>query len=275
MENHYRLLALDIDGTVLDKNRVISPGVRTAIDKARAAGVIVALSTGRVAQGSLDVIADLALDGFHIFFDGALINNPNNGDEVFAQPIQRDVVRRAVASAHGYGLDIGLYSSERYFVEQNSWASDLRSDFYHTVPVVDDFNRVIEEERIIKAALTLSSDADRKQAKLFYGEFPDTLNISLTKTPAFPDIDFINVLAPGISKGKSLERLAGHFNIPMSQVMAVGDGPNDVSLLEAAGFAVAMGENAPDVLKELADFITLDVDHDGLALAINRFILRE
>jgi len=80
------------------------------------------------------------------------------------------------------------------------------------------------------------------------------------------------VVAPEVSKGRALEALSLHLGISLSEVMAVGDGTNDITLLSRAGLAVAM-DNAPDEVKAVADYITLDVDQNGLAAAIERFLL--
>ena len=97
------------------------------------------------------------------------------------------------------------------------------------------------------------------------------LHLSRAKTPAYPDVEFINILAPGVSKGKALEKLAVHLKVPLSQIMALGDGTNDVSLLITAGLGVAMG-NAADEVKAVADYVTLDVGHSGLATALEKFL---
>ena len=94
----------------------------------------------------------------------------------------------------------------------------------------------------------------------------------MAKTPAYPEVDFINVVAPGVSKGKALEALATFLGIPLSEVMAIGDGANDITLLSSAGLAIAMG-NAPEELKAVADYVTLDGDHNGVAAAINKFLV--
>ena len=94
----------------------------------------------------------------------------------------------------------------------------------------------------------------------------------MTKTPAYPEVDFINVLAPEVSKGKALEALASYLGIALNEVIAIGDGANDVSLLSKAGLAIAM-DNGTAELKAVADYVTLDVDHSGVAAAIERFLL--
>ncbi|GAH89131.1 unnamed protein product, partial [marine sediment metagenome] len=87
-----------------------------------------------------------------------------------------------------------------------------------------------------------------------------------------PDVDFINVVDPEVSKGNALEALASYMGIPLTEVMVIGDGTNDISLFALAGLSVAMN-NAPLEVKAVANYITLDVDHSGVAAAINRFLL--
>ncbi len=272
MEKPYKLLVLDIDGTLLDKNGVISAEDRNALARVCDLGLPVSLSTGRVVQACSEIISQLALDSYHIFFDGALVSNPNHGKEIYVQPIDKMVVKQAVEFAHLNGINLEFYSADHYFVERETWASDIRRDFYHTPPTVVDISKLWRKERIIKGVLTLLSPEEKTRAEIFYLQFKDSFSFSWTKTPAYPKVDFINVLAPDVSKGEALQVLASHLGISLAEIMAIGDGPNDISLLSSAGLAIAMGD-APDELKAVADFITLDVDHSGLAEAIKKFLL--
>ena len=129
-----------------------------------------------------------------------------------------------------------------------------------------------EPETIIKGGLVTTSAEEAAKASLFRRSFGDSLHFSVARTPTYPDVEFINVLAPQVSKGEALKVLAAHYGMTMAEVMAVGDGTNDISLLSSAGLAVAMG-NAPDEVAAVADYTTLDVDHSGLAVAIGKFLL--
>jgi len=270
--NPYKLLVLDIDGTLLDKNGVISAEDRNALARVCDLGLPVSLSTGRVVQACLGIISQLSLDSYHIFFDGALVSNPNHGKEIYIQPIDKKVVKQAVEFAHLNGINLEFYSADHYFVERETWASDIRRDFYHTPPTVVDISKLWRKERIIKGVLTLLSLEEKTRAEIFYLQFKDSLSFSWTKTPAYPEVDFINVLAPRVSKGEALRALASHLGISLTEIMAIGDGPNDISLLDSAGLAIAMGD-APDEVKAVADYVTLDVDHSGVAAAVNKFLL--
>ena len=268
----YKLLVIDVDGTLLDKDGNISAEDKEALARVRQAGIQVSLSTGRVLQACLGVINQLSLDGYHIFFDGALVIEPDGNREIYVQPISQEIVKQAVEFAHQNDIYLELFSSTRYFVERESWYSEIRRSFFGIEPTLVDFTDLWEQERFVKAQLIASSPQEAIKAEKFYTHFDGRLRFSWAKTPAYPDLDWINVIAPGVSKGKALEALASHLGISLDEVMAVGDGTNDIPLLTSAGLAVAMGD-APAEVKAVADYITLDIDHNGLAAAIKKFLL--
>ncbi len=268
----YKLLVVDIDGTLLNKNGAISAEDRDALARARDLGIRVSLSSGRVTQACLRIISQLSLNGYHMFFDGALVSNPEKGEEIYVRPISRELVRQIIEFAHLNEINLDLFSITHYFVEQETWASDIRRQFFGMQLTIVDFNRLWQKERIIKGGLTVLSAEERAKADSFQLHFKSSLNFTWTKTPAYPEVDFINVVAAEVSKGKALEALASFLGIPLTEVMAIGDGANDITLLSSAGLAIAM-ENAPDELKAVADYVTLDVDHSGMAVAINKFLL--
>jgi Cof subfamily protein (haloacid dehalogenase superfamily) len=270
--NRYKLLVVDIDGTILDKNGNISAEDKKAVAGAVDSGIQVSLSTGRVVQASLGIINQLSLDGYHMFFDGALVYNPEKGEQVYVEPISKDLVRQMIDFAHLIGIDIDLYSATHFFAERETWATDIRRDFYGLQMTTVDFTKIWQQERIIKGAVVVSSAEEKAKANDFYLHFKDSLSFSWTMTPAYPDVDFINIVASNVSKGKALEALASFLGISLTEVMAIGDGINDISLLSSAGLAVSMG-NASDELKAVANYVTFDVDHNGVAAAISKFLL--
>ena len=271
--NHrYKLLVLDIDGTLVNRYGNISAEDREALAKARDLGVQVSLSTGRVIKACLIILKQLSLDSYHIFFDGALVSSPSQGKEVYAQPISKVVVRQMVEFAQSHNIDLELYSATHYFAERETWSTKAHLQFFGVQATIVDFTNLWEGERIIKGGLVTTTPQEAAKARRFCRQFGDSLHFSWARTPAYPGVDFINILAPEVSKGKALEALAPHLGLSLTEVMAVGDGTNDISLLASAGLAIAMG-NAPDEVKAVADHVTLDVDHSGLAAAINQFLL--
>jgi Cof subfamily protein (haloacid dehalogenase superfamily) len=263
---------VDIDGTLLNKNGAISPKDKKALTQARSLGIQVSLSTGRVVKACLKILSQLSLDGYHMFFDGALVYNPVKDEEVYVEPISEKSVRQMIDFAHRNEINLELFSATRFFIERETWVTDIRRNFFGLEPTIVDFTRFRLNEKIIKGGVVVSSTEEKAKANDFYLHFKNRLNFSLTRTPAYPDIDFYNVVAAGVSKGKALKALASFLGIPLTEVMTIGDGTNDIPLLSSAGLAVAMG-NAPEELKAVADYVTLDVEHTGVAAAIGKFLL--
>lgn len=271
-QNDCELLVVDIDGTLVGADRIISDADKEALAEVYDSGVKVSLSTGRALMACAGIFRQLTLDGYHVFFDGALVTDLALTEQVYIQPISPDLLRRAVEFVHQHDICLELFSADRYFVERETWLVDIRRRFFGVEPVMADFTQLGEEQVIIKAGLTTSTAEEADKAMSFYHAFNGSLGFSWAKTPAYPDVHFINIVSPEVSKGRALETLASYLGIPLSRVMAIGDGTNDISLLTSAGLAVAMG-NAPAEVKAVADYVTLDVDHSGVAAAINRFLL--
>ncbi len=268
-----KLLIVDIDGTIMDTAGRIADEDKQALAQARRRGVCVSLCSGRAVIACRHVLDELdLLDGYHVFFDGAFVGNPATGEEVYSRPLRKQVVRRMVDCARSLDISLDFYAESRYFVERESWVTDIRRSYFKIEPVVRPFDGLWDEEKIIKGTLVVRSAEDKARAKLFEQEFKDDLTLSYTKTPAFPDVDFINVLVRGVSKRNAVMALASHVGVPLSQAMAIGDGVNDIPVLEVVGWAVAMG-GAIERVKAVADYVTLDVEHCGAAAAIHKFVL--
>ena len=269
---NYKLLVVDVDGTLIGRGGKLSAEDGAALAKAGSLGMQVSLSTGRVPQACVGIISYLSLDGYHIFFDGALVSNTAAGEEVYVRPISEELVRQAVEFVHLNEINLEFYSATSFFAERETWSTDAHRRFFGLEPTIVDFSDLWQRERIIKGGLASVNPEQMAKAKQFYARFEGSLHFSLARSPAFPGVEFANIVALKVSKGRALEALSLHLGISLSEVMAVGDGTNDITLLSQAGLAVAM-DNAPDEVKAVADHITLDVNQNGLAAAIERFLL--
>ncbi|MFC1901540.1 Cof-type HAD-IIB family hydrolase [Chloroflexota bacterium] len=269
---HYKLLVIDIDGTLINKYGDISAENTEALSLVQSSGRQVALSTGRSLKSSLQIINQLSLEKYHIFFDGALVCDPGTGEEIYAQPIDKPVVKQMIEFAHRHDIDLELFSTTHYFAERETWSTETHRHFFGIEPNIGDFTGIWEQEIIIKGELVVNTPLENDKSKSFGSHFADIVNFSRVKVPTYPDVIFVNILAPDTSKGKALEVLSAHLGISLAKVVAIGDGRNDISLLSAAGLGIAMG-NAHDEVKKVADHITLHVDEHGLAAAIKQFFL--
>lgn len=268
----YKLLVLDIDGTLVGKSGSISPENKQALARALKSGVTVSLCTGRSLSGCLPLLAELSLNGSHVFYDGALVTNPSTGQEVFVQEIAVSSVSKAVSWAHEYGLDIDLYSSTRYFAEHESWSTETHREYFNTVPTFVDYTELPGKEHIIKIGAVACNAAEMDKINDFCREFRDVFSFSWVTSPSFPGTEFINIVSPRVSKGRAVTELSNHLGIPREAIIAIGDGKNDISMFTAAGFGVAMRQS-PDELISVSGYVTGDVDDNGLASAVEKFLL--
>jgi Cof subfamily protein (haloacid dehalogenase superfamily) len=268
----YKLLVTDIDGTLIDRYGDISTENREALALARNSGMQVSISTDRSLKSSMRIIDQLALDSYHIFFDGALVSHPEQDKEIYAQPIDKTVLRQMIEFAHRHDINLELYSTTQYFAERETWSTGAHRQFFGVEPAMGSFIGFWERERIVKGALVVTTPEEEAKAASFGNRFADSLHFSQVKIPTYPNVTFINILAPDTSKGKALKALASYLGIALAEVVAVGDGQNDISLLSTAGLGIAMG-NAHEEVKQVADHVTLDVEEHGLAAAIKKFLV--
>lgn len=220
----------------------------------------------------MHILDSLGLDGYHIFYDGALVFNCKENINVYSQFLPPDVVRKICEFALYDNLPLDLFSANRYFAIEESWRTAVRREYFKISPVITDFTTLWQKEEIIKGSIVTGNPDEEYQARKFASRFEKFLNCVWTVTPAYPSYFFINVNNKSVSKGRALEALVNHLDLDMRHVAAIGDGANDISLLSASGLAIAM-KNSPDALKNVADYITDDVEHHGVANAIRQYIL--
>lgn len=275
-----RLIAVDIDGTLVDSQSRITRANRTAIRKALELGVAVVLVTGRRFRTSAPVARELGLDLPIVCHNGALIRHGITGLVDYHRTLPTEAARAAASIALELGVEpiahYALHGEGRAVVERSprhrsSWVSDWIARNADVVDEVDDIRAALAEE---PTALTLPLPP--RQGMWLQGLLQRTLAGSVQVFEAsYPHLGltFLDVVHPECSKATALQLVAGRLGISSSEVMAVGDNYNDLPILAYAGISVVMG-NAPDELKRSCFHVTLSNDEDGLAAAIEAFVLR-
>jgi Cof subfamily protein (haloacid dehalogenase superfamily) len=268
----YRLLVIDVDGTLINSEGEITPGNLHALERARDSGVHIALCTGRSVTSCRRYLERLGLDSYHIFFDGAVVGSPSTGRHIYAEAIEPPLVREMIEFAAANDIDIELSTVDRYFSPRETWSTDIKRRYFDIETFIGDLTGLWEREKIVRGDLIIRTGPEKEKAGRFTRYFDGRLQFTEAHTPRYPDVTFINATALGMSKGRALEALAAHLGISLGEVMAVGDWLNDIPLLRTAGLGVAMG-NAHEELKKIADYVTGDVEDDGLAAAVDKFLL--
>lgn len=261
-----KLLALDIDGTILKKDYTLSDSVKKAIQDASKAGIKVVLATGRMYSATTFITKELELDTPVLTYSGGLVRSRN---KVFYEKlIPTELAYKVIKEIKNFDVQLNLYFNDELYSEKETpvlikYCEDRKLD-YNIKPFdeIEDIhaNKLLAIGKTPEATTELLNHLQEKFSK------------DLVVVRSLPT--FCEIIAKDASKGKAILFLAEKWGISPKEIMAVGDQDNDIELLKVAGTKVAMG-NATEDLKAMADYIAPSVEDDGLAVAIEKFILGE
>lgn len=241
----YKLLALDMDGTLLNDNHEVSEETAKWIRRAVKEGFHVCLSTGRAAMHALPYAVELGLETPMVTV---------NGSEVWKAPhelhfralLDVELVRKMHALAEEFGVWFWAYTTERLY-NRDHWAENL------------------DEKEWLKFGYNTS---DREVLHQILMRLQDMGGLQITNS----SLDNLEINPAGITKASGIEQVCKLLGITMEQVIAVGDSLNDIAAIEAVGLGVAMG-NAQDAVKEAADLVVASNNEDGIVQVIREYML--
>ncbi|MGH7737086.1 MAG: Cof-type HAD-IIB family hydrolase [Candidatus Tyrphobacter sp.] len=261
-----RLVAFDLDGTLVGRDLVLSDRVREEVARVRAAGVAGCLVTGRMYQASLPFARTLRLTAPIVCYQGAAIVDPASDEVLFDRPLAAKTALDVAAKAKSDGMHVQLYRNDRYYCEERNRFSDLYASLSKVEPIVV---ASLEAEFSGSDATKAVVVADAQAASRYAGVVKTYLQGRAYVTRSYPE--FVEILNADVDKGSALEFVAQRLGFAMDEVMAIGDSWNDEPLLRRAGVGVAMG-SAPPEIKALAATVVADVQHDGVAEALVRYV---
>lgn len=269
-----RLIGLDLDGTVFDSQKRISPRTRSAIAAACARGVAVLPATGRPRAGLPDAFVQIPGVRYAITSNGGAVYDLAGGRCMAVDPLPKEDALWALVRGRELGGLIDVYVEGRAYTGAATFEAlvaaappAMRTYFSTTRTVVADQVRWLETETrpVEKLTMLFTNEALRDTAFRVYqdsGRFEVTSSIP----------NNLELNGKGVDKGKALLTLAGLLGLDRSQVMACGDSINDLAMLRAVGLGVAMGNAAPEIAAA-ADVRTACNDEDGVAKAIEWYVL--
>ena len=283
MARDIKIIALDLDGTLLDSQKRLSDGSRAALEEAAARGVHIVPTTGRFFGMMPQSIRDLPFVRYAITINGAQVYDRETGTAIVREEIPLDMALDIMRLLDGYDVIYDCYRSNWGWMTESlqNKAEDYATDA-HYVKMVREFRNPVPE---LKAYLeSTASEGDVQKVMLFARNTPGSEAVTKAIAEAvrerFPQIKATsstwNNLELNIEtahKGNSLRRFAEHLGYALDNCMALGDGTNDLSMIEAAGLGVAMS-NAHPLVIAAADHVTASNDEDGVAKAIRDFVLR-
>ena len=263
-----KLLAIDLDGTLTDKLPLISAANQAAIAQAMARGVRVALATGRAYSIAARVAHELKLNAPLISYQGGLIQDHRSGQVLLSEQMPADVGRRLIKFAREKKLHLVMYMADANYTElPSSQMERVIGGEGMCLKIANNLLCLLDEEAgPIKFLFIQPKRQNDRIFELVTEAFGQELTVIRSSAV------LVEALLPTTSKGRGLRVVAEHFGIPLSQTMAIGDQDNDVSMLEVAGLAIAV-QNASPAAKQAADAIAPPVEEDGVARAIQTYIL--
>ena len=267
LQKPIRMIALDLDGTLLRSDSTVSERTIRAVRQAREKGVVVAIATGRMYATASPYAKLLGLGDIPMMlYAGGLIQTVESKKILFEQAIGEDDAAELLAMGKARGWQMQTYIDDVLRVAAyDKWIQDYEATTHsHAVVCGDDFYAV--QGRPNKILSRGEHDALAARKEEIEKAMPGRFNI------LFSDPTFLEILPKGVNKGVCLHRLGRLFDVSAGQIMAVGDSPNDLDMLKEAGLSIAM-DNASPAVKAVVDYVTKSNDDDGVAAAIERFVL--
>lgn len=272
-----KLIALDMDGTLLDDNKELSEKNKEAIEKALDAGILVIPATGRTTNGLHRFFLENPRIHLAVCSNGALVYNMDTGEVLHTASLSKQKIKELENLFVGKEVLFDVFRNGEVFTDAHSpgklaeYNIDPMIIEYlmasrTPVPDLKEWIDELPEDDYNEKITVFFKDNDSKMAGWEMLSKQDGINISSSLGPN------IEVNASGATKGQALAWLAEHLDIPLSQVMACGDNGNDLDMIETVGLGVAMG-NAIDEVKEIADVVTETNNDHGVAKAIEKHAL--
>jgi len=266
-----KIIAVDIDGTLLNSKSKISEKTQKALENALREGNIVVIASGRDPKGVIQYAEALKLDqydGLLSNYNGARITNYDTQELLINHTLDLSEMKKLLEFSEDLDINYTIYYDGKCYTNSMDTYKLKDTSSKNNMEIIYDPK--------------LSYNIDFEPNNVLFACHPDKINESIAKIDdVFNDkFTFVKstpyyyeVMPKGISKGKSLLEIAKYYDIPIEDTIAFGDEENDLTMIEAAGIGVAMG-NAIDLVREAADYITLSNDEDGIADYLEKFVLK-
>lgn len=267
-----RLIALDIDGTLIDDDLTIGPRTRAAIRAAMARDVAVSLVTCRMVSSAIRFARELGLSGPVVGYQGGLIRAmPEEGSKRLGRlllhtPLPADVAREIVVWTREHGMDPHVNHLERFILRDDDPRADDYSAFMGAqADLVPDLVAAIRQP-VTKVLAVGEPPLPHQIAPLARARFAGSADVTISHPR------FLEFVAPGVSKGRAVRWLARRLKVPLAATLAIGDQWNDLEMLGEVGHGTAM-PTAPAGVRVVARYLAPPVTEEGVATMIEQLVL--
>ncbi len=288
-----RLLLADVDGTLVTKEKILTGRAKEAVKNLRAAGIEFAVTSGRPPRGMSMLIEPLGITTPLAAFNGGLFVKPPGLDIIEQRVLKKDVVEAVIKIIEEHGLGAWLYRGNDWFVHERHGAHVDREEWTVKFPptvvasydgktddvakivgVSDDLDAVAKCEKAVQAAFQASVGTKKGTPQRDLSREDDVAakgksTVSAARSQPY----YLDVTHPDANKGGVVAALARMLELRAEEIATIGDMPNDVSMFEKGGLAIAMGQSSDEV-KGAAHEVTTSSEDEGFANAVERFVLK-
>lgn len=265
----YKLIAIDMDGTLLRNDKTISEDTKKALKKAREKGVKVVLATGRPIDGVMRYLEELDLihnNEYVLSFNGAIIKDIGTDKVIYRDVLKGYDFIDLYKLSKELGVNIHAFAEEGCITPKINKYSQLEGSINGIQVIEKDISEINSNEDIIKIMMIdepeiLQSAIDNLPKEIYY-------KYTVVRSAPY----FLEFLSKTCNKGEGVEKLSRYLGINREEVICIGDAGNDSHMIEFAGLGVAMGNAFPEI-KEIADFITDTNEDNGVANVVNKFLI--
>ncbi|MDD2421257.1 MAG: Cof-type HAD-IIB family hydrolase [Heliobacteriaceae bacterium] len=266
-EREIRLVAIDLDDTLLTPELTITPAVQAAVQAAIRRGVVVTLATGRMYRSALPFACRLGLDQPLIVYQGALLKHAKTGEVLWHRPLPGELAGEVVEFLRAANLHVNIYQDDHLYMTQfGSAGRDYVRLARVPVSLVRDYQPLLAAGQVTKVV----GIGDPAVLADLVGDARKRWGEDLFVTRSKPQ--YLEFMHRNAGKGPALAFLAGRLGIKRAETLAIGDSYNDLDLLAYAGLGVAMG-NAPAEVKAAAHWVAPTNREDGVAVTLRQWVI--
>lgn len=275
----YKLIAMDMDGTLLNSQKQVTEYTKEVLRKAADRGVKLVVCTGRIFTSAKSYARIIGTKAPIIASNGAYIREKDREEVIYEKYINKEKLLKIIRLSREWGFYPHIYTTDTIYSEKlihsslnySKWNETVPEDEKINIKIVDSLEDIVNEkgEAFLKVVVMAQDDEIERlqQLKNYIRE-----NIDVAVFSSY--MNNFEVMDKEVSKGRALEILAGYYNLSKDEIICFGDNENDKTMFEFAGFPVAMG-NAEEELKKIAAYVTVSNDEDGVAKAIEKIVLRD
>jgi Cof subfamily protein (haloacid dehalogenase superfamily) len=265
----YKLIAVDMDGTLLNEKKEISDRCIQAICKLKENGKKFVIATGRPLNGVMNYINQLNLlddDDYVIAFNGALVQSTKTKQIIFNKPLSLDVYKELFTISKQLGVNIHALTEDSVLTPKNNPFTEIEANI-NQIPIIEGAIEYIDASTIIVKVMFID---EPEKLDAIIPQIPAWINEKYTILRSSPI--FLEFLDKSVNKGAGVSAVAKQLGLEREEVICVGDAGNDLAMIRYAGLGIAM-DNAMEEIKSEADFITYSNEEDGVAYVIEKFML--